>query len=244
MDTYSEDFTIRAAEIDQNGNATLGALASLMQEVAGNHASILNFDITDLQENDLTWVLHRMDMEILRYPKWREKIRIETWPNAGDALRAYRDYLITDANGEVLLRCLSYWMIINMKSRRPSRIPREILELRIGNKDHVLPVKSERPSPADSTDKEIGFRVRRSDLDMNDHVNNARYLEWCLEALEPSTAENIRQADILFMKESRSGEEITSRVTHLSDKRYQHRLINQDGRLIALAETSTDPRKG
>lgn len=239
MDTYSEEFTIRAAEVDQNGKATLGALASLMQEVAGNHASTLNFDITDLQENDLTWVLHRMDIEILRYPDWRESINIETWPNAGDALRAYRDYLITDEEGEVLLRCLSYWMIINMKSRRPSRIPREILELRIGDRDHVLPVKTERPAPEDLVDNESAFHVRRSDLDMNDHVNNARYLEWCLETIPSPTAAEINRADILFMKESRGGDTITSQVTRKSDTAFQHRLLNQDGRLIALAETET-----
>ena len=114
---YSEDFKIRASEVDTIGKITFSSICSLFQEVAGNHALLLNFDITDLQKRGWTWVLHRMDIKMNHFPKWRELITIETWPAAGDALRAYRNYRILDSKGNVLGVCLSYWMMINLLYR-------------------------------------------------------------------------------------------------------------------------------
>ncbi|HBX66390.1 MAG TPA: acyl-[acyl-carrier-protein] thioesterase, partial [Balneolaceae bacterium] len=171
---HSENFTIRASEVGAGGQITLQAVCGLFQEVAGNHALKLDFDITQLQEKDLTWVLHRMDIKMERYPNWREKITIETWPAAGDALRAYRDYRILDEEENQIGACLSYWMMINMKTRRPTRMPQEVLDLRLTDLEHVMPIKSDKIESFDEPDMEKKFVVRKSDLDMNNHVNNAR----------------------------------------------------------------------
>ncbi|MCH2450957.1 MAG: thioesterase [Gracilimonas sp.] len=233
---YSESFKIRASEVDQNGKATLPAICSLFQEVAGNHALKLSFDITQLHKQNLTWVLHRMDIKIHRFPEWRETVTIETWPAAGDALRAYRDYRILDAEGNEIGCCLSYWMMINIKTRRPTRMPGEVLELRLSEIDHVLPVKSSRmkPFPDEAKVAKTHLKVRRSDLDMNDHVNNARYVEWMLETFEDEKIK-IHQIDIMFLQESRAGDDITSERIDLPDT-YQHQLKNQDDKILALAE--------
>lgn len=232
---YSEDFTIRASEIDLSGKATLASLAGLMQEIAGNHASTLNFDITDLQKRNLTWVLHRLDIKMKEYPRWRDKITIETWPNAGDSLRAYRDYRILAEDGRLLGVALSYWMIINMETRRPSRIPKEILELRLGDYDHVLDIKKDRPRASDGSDLDKMFFVRKADLDMNGHVNNARYLEWITETLPEKNISAIKRADILFMKETGPGDEIVSHVVMSENGESDHRLLNRDDEVIVLA---------
>lgn len=234
---YSEQFKIRASEVDTNGKATLPALCSLFQEVAGNHALKLSFDITQLHKKKLTWVLHRMDIKIDRFPEWRETITIETWPAAGDALRAYRDYRILDEAGKQIGCCLSYWMMINIETRRPTRMPKEVLELRLSEIEHVLPVKASRMKPFDTerADAEAHFTVRKSDLDMNDHVNNARYVEWMLETFEGEKASKIHRIDIMFVQESTAGECIISERHDLSDI-HQHQLKNQNGKVLALAE--------
>lgn len=234
---HAESFTIRASEVDDMGKATLPAICSLFQEIAGNHALKLNFDITQLHEQNLTWVLHRMDIKIDRFPKWRETINIETWPAAGDALRAYRDYRISDKNGNQIGCCLSYWMMMNLETRRPTRMPKEVLELRLSETEHVLPVKSTRLKPFndDAANMEIKFTVRRSDLDMNNHVNNARLVEWMLETYSREEASEIQQIDIMFMQESIAGDEVISQ--RLSQSSFsKHQLKNQDGKILALAE--------
>ncbi|MDZ7805668.1 MAG: thioesterase [Gracilimonas sp.] len=232
---YSEQFKIRANEVDRHGNSTLPALCSLFQEVAGNHALKLNFDITQLLEQNLTWVLHRMDIEIHRFPKWREEITIETWPAAGDALRAYRDYRILDKDGNTLGVCLSYWMMINIKTRRPSRMPKEVLNMRLKDIDHVLKPKNNRPRPFTESNNPRSFQVRNSDLDMNDHVNNARYVEWIMEHYTNNISSSVNAIDIQFLRESLAGDEITSDYLEKERDTYFHQLKNQNGEVLVLA---------
>ncbi|WP_440998663.1 acyl-[acyl-carrier-protein] thioesterase [Fodinibius sp. SL11] len=198
--TFQEQFKIRASEIDINQQATLPAICNLLQEVAGNHARKLQFDITDLQQDELTWVLHRLNVKIDRFPKWREKVIIKTWPSSGDGLRAYRDFLIMDKNGKIIGKSLSYWLIMNIQSRRPTRIPEEILQLAPDETDHVLPVTKAGFTDLDQADYSQQFEVRKSDLDLNQHVNNVRYVEWALSCL-PENA-SVSEIDIKFMAES------------------------------------------
>lgn len=87
---YEEEFKIRASEVDSSRQASLPAICNLLQEVAGNHAHRLEFDITDLRKRKLTWVLHRLKIVMDRFPDWRETITIRTWPSGGDGLRAHR----------------------------------------------------------------------------------------------------------------------------------------------------------
>lgn len=235
---HLETFNIRASEVGSRGQITLPALCALLQEVAGNHALKLNFDISQLHEQDLTWVLHRMDIKIDRYPNWREKISIETWPAAGDALRAYRNYRILDEEGKQIGSCLSYWMMINLNTRKPTRMPQEVLDLRLSDIDHVMPVKSERLKPFEDADHSKKFVVRNSDLDMNDHVNNARFVEWLMETYDEEKAYLIKNMDIIFLRESRAGDMITSERKIEEHQNYRHQLKNQDGNILALAACS------
>lgn len=235
---YTEQFTIRANEVDTSGNLTLKAICDFFQEVAGNNAKELNFDITDLQGQDLTWVLHRMDIQIKKYPKWRETITIETWPAAGDALRAYRNYRILDENGTELGCCLSYWMMINMKTRRPVRMPKEVLDTRLSKREHVLPVKSNKINPFEEPEMEQNFVVRKSDLDMNEHVNNARFIEWLMECYDEKKKYLIKNVDIVFRKESKAGDTVTSQRLEHEPKKFTHQLKNQEGEILALARCS------
>lgn len=234
FDIHTESFKIRASEAGTDGTATLPALCSLLQETAGNNALDLNFDISQLQEKDLTWVLHRMHIKIHKYPAWREEIQIKTWPSAGDALRTYRDYKVMDKNGEELGVCLSYWMMLNMKTRRPVRIPKELLELRLSSPGHTLKVKTNKILPPGNPTAEKSFRVRKADLDMNNHLNNARYVDWLIETLPNQNF--VTELDIVFLRESYYDELITSQTEIISDTFSKHQLLNKKGTAIALAE--------
>lgn len=235
---YSERFEVRASEVDTNGKITLSSVCSLFQEVAGNHALLLNFDITDLHKQDLTWVLHRMDIKVNRFPKWRESVKIETWPAAGDALRAYRNYRILDEENNELVVCLSYWMMISLKTRRPVRMTEDILNTRLSDRDHVLPVRSDKIPKIEEPDSQKEIPVRRSDLDMNQHVNNARYLEWMSEPLNAGQISRVNTVDILFLREALYGDVINSQVVSSKHESTLHQLKNQNDEVIAQARFS------
>ncbi len=235
---YQEQFKIRASEIDFEQKATLPAICNLLQEVAGNHARQLQFDITDLQKEKLTWVLHRLCIKMIRFPDWRETITVKSWPSSGDGLRAYRDFLILDSDENVIGKSLSYWLIMNIDSRRPSRIPKEILQMAPKNTEHVLPVTDGNFQKIEDADNTQSFEVRKSDLDLNQHLNNVRYVEWMLSCL-PENAE-VSEIDIQFLAESVFGDtnitEIHKNSTESNNPAFYHQIRRaSDDKILAKA---------
>jgi acyl-ACP thioesterase len=239
--TFQETFKIRASEIDFNQRATLPAICNLLQEVAGNHARELEFDITDLQKDKLTWVLHRIHVQMDRFPEWRETITIKTWPSSGDGLRAYRDFLIIDENGNIIGKSLSYWLIMNIKSRRPARIPKKILEMAPENANHVLPVTDATFPKIDQPDYLEEFQVRKTDLDLNRHVNNVHFIEWALASL-PNDA-TVNEIDIQFTAESVLGDtdivEVKEQSANSSKKYFNYQIRRaSDDKVLAKASSN------
>ncbi len=238
---FQETFKIRASEIDFNQQATLPAICNLLQEVAGNHARELEFDITDLQKDKLTWVLHRLHVQMDRFPEWRETITIKTWPSSGDGLRAYRDFLIMDENGNIIGKSLSYWLIMNIKSRRPARIPKEILEMAPENANHVLPITDATFPEIDQPDYLEEFEVRKTDLDLNRHVNNVHFIEWALAPL-PDDA-TVNEIDIQFTAESVLGDtdivEVKELSANSSKKSFNYQIRRaSDDKVLAKASSN------
>lgn len=236
--TFKVTFKIRASEIDFDQRATLPAICNLLQEVAGNHARELEFDITDLQKDELTWVLHQLHVQMDRFPHWRETITIETWPSSGDGLRAYRDFLIRSENGDVIGMSLSYWLIMNIQSRRPARIPQKILAMAPDDTQHVLPITNNRFSDLDQVDYSQEFKVRKTDLDLNQHLNNVRFIEWALSCL-PSDA-SVNEIDIQFMAESIAGDvdvaEAKKQSANQDDQSFRHQIRRMsDDKILAKA---------
>jgi medium-chain acyl-[acyl-carrier-protein] hydrolase len=120
---HHEDFIVRAYEVDAKGKASVSTICNYLQEAAGNHAEKLGVAIDHLFKLNMTWVLSRLHVHFLRFPFWREKIHLETWPSGKKGRFATRDFLIYDHNNNVIVRGTSSWMILDLKALRPILMP-------------------------------------------------------------------------------------------------------------------------
>lgn len=181
---HNESFKVKAFEVDTDGLARLSYLANTMQEAAGVHAAKLGLSMQSLIDNNQTWILNRFSVQMQRYPSAGEEIRIETWPSGSDRLFAYRDFELFDADNNMILSARTTWLILDLNRRRPVPSPPEVIELGTLNKRFADISLYERLPRIDSTPEHtVKFPVRRSDLDINRHVNNVKYLEMLLETL-------------------------------------------------------------
>lgn len=238
QDIHEEVFTIRSSEVAPNGKVRLSSICDLLQETAGNHALKLNFDISQLNEQKLTWVLHRLHLQMDRLPEWREEICISTWPSSGDTLRAYRDFKIRDEHGNELGRCLSYWLMLNTDTRRPVRMPEEVLDMAPRDIEHVLDIRKNKLVFDGAPKNTKTFKVRRSDLDINRHVNNVKYVEWALEVL-PDDVE-VSELDIEFRSECRQNDTVRSEcLPDATGNQYRHKIIRTGNDTIAALAVSS-----
>jgi len=234
---HNEEFIVRSYEIDQTGHATLPVIANYFQEAAGKNAKDLDFDIEDLHKKGVTWVLYRMHIKMEHFPVRWQRVTVCTWPSSGDGIRAFRDYQLTNENGEILGKGISQWMVLNIKNRRPTRIPEEILEMGLSVSEHQLPADKAPFPKMESPDSVTKLSVGRHHLDMNRHVNNVVYIEWMTgfvnEHLEsPAVCTEMK---IQYHKECGQGQTILLKTEQLSGCKFHHVISDEDSDTI-LAE--------
>lgn len=238
-------YTVRSLEIDARGRASVVALLGMLQESAGVSAHELGFSVERLLRDGITWVLARFRLEMTRWPAWRDEITVATWPSGADAARAYRDFRVHDAAGAEIGRAESLWMVLDLATRRPTRIPEFVLALRGSADPEPRPAlapllrRDDPPGEADTVGRE--FHVRWSDLDLNDHANNVCYVEWALETVPTALRAEAFPARLAidFRAEARLGDTIRATGSPLGPHAFAHRVVNAStGRDLALVETT------
>jgi medium-chain acyl-[acyl-carrier-protein] hydrolase len=218
----ARNFKISSFDLDPMGRARLTSLAGFFQEMAYLHANTLGFGFHDLEENGSFWVLSRMRIAVDRYPVWDEEISVETWHNGVDRLFGLREFRVVNRFEEPIARATSAWLILDAHSRRPVRPDEGLLDAGTGRGF----LFRERLGKIDIPDSRVSLGTRRvvySDLDIMGHVNNVKYMEWCVDlcmdhrktltaagdekAGQPG-GEGIRELEINYTGEARLGETI------------------------------------
>lgn len=238
---WHEPFTIRAYEMDAAGKASPAMLCDYLQEAAGNHARHLGFDIATLRTRGFTWMLSRLHVRLFRQPAWRETITIETWPSGTRGrLIATREFIGRDASGVELLRATTDWLYVDVASRRICRVPDDLMQFVPTDQPPALAPDDTRPPEIETPEWSVTLPVRRCDLDLNEHVNNVRYIEWMFEPLPAAFAagKRVTEMEILFRQGAEYGDSAISQAAPSGDDAVLHRIVRTgDQSVLVLART-------
>jgi acyl-ACP thioesterase len=241
---WTEPFRVRAYEVGPDERASVLTLIDFCQETAGYHALAYGFERFDLPAGPGFWVLARFRIEVERFPGMREATTVETWPSARDGLRAERDYVLLGKDGEPFARATSTWFILDVARRRPLRLPPEVQAIRFPERPRALPPAPDEPVAFPQAAVERRFPVRRAELDRVGHANNARFVEWALEAVPDAfhDAHRLRALDAVFRCEAVYGDTIVSSAAPAGPAAWAHRLTRaDDGRELAVLRTGWHP---
>jgi acyl-ACP thioesterase len=59
-----------------------------------------------------------MYIEVEKYPAWQDEITLNTWSAGTDGMYAFREFILTDKSGGLILRASSAWLILDMENKR------------------------------------------------------------------------------------------------------------------------------
>lgn len=196
---YRQTFVIRSYEAGFDKIASIETIANLFQETALNHVGLSKF-VGDgmgtthaMMRHRLIWVVTRMHVEVDRYPVWGDMVEIDSWVAAEGKNGMRRDFIVRDYNsGEVIARATSTWVMMNQDTRRLSKMPKEVLaeispyflSKTCVKADPCQKIKKLDDSTAPYSRSDLVPRLR--DMDMNQHVNNVKYISWVLESVPQS----------------------------------------------------------
>ena len=234
-----EIFKIRSYEMDAQGKATVQTICNYLQEIAGLHAAALGVSVTDLIRNKMTWVLSRLHLIIDRYPEWNADVHVETWPSGAKGLYATRDFTISDAGNNVIGVATSSWMIVDLVKQKPIELPEFVHAIRLPDKKRAIDDPFKKLHGPKQVDFEKQFNVRRSDLDINQHVNNVNYIEWAIEStpIDIYRKKNLTELEISFRAESKYGDRIIAQSEVHEDNCLYKLTRLSDGRELAVVRT-------
>lgn len=207
---FSKDWEINFTQCTPNGYLKYTDLCNLLQLTAGDHAEIGGISFTDMQEFHQAWVMSRMRIEIDSLPKWKDIVTVKTWIISLENSRSVRA-LEMHLNGEKIVGCETFWAVFNTKLRRPEALalPHEHFE-KFGDTYST----QERVKKIDLQKEMKTMNERKvvlSDLDIVNHVNNVKYLEWCLDLVDYKLImkQRLKSFDMNFMKELTLGDDVS-----------------------------------
>lgn len=202
------EFELRGNDFDSHGNLLASAILDMFQEAAGRHAQALGCGFETLRKKGLLWVIVRSKFEVVKNPEMHSTVLVKTWPLPPAKFSFRRDYLMTDKKGEILIKATSDWMIIDSNTRSFAKA------------DKVYPQGKEfiTEFAIDEKLKKLHFQGEASnchvvtpsycDIDRNGHVNNTKYPEYILNALDAEGI-TVKSFGIEYHKEVLKGQPLT-----------------------------------
>lgn len=182
---HTEKFPITFTQCLPNQLLKYTELCNMLQLTAAAHAEKGGISFTDMQQDQQAWVMSKMRIEISEMPRWRDNITVKTWIVTLENSRSVRA-LEVYRNDKKVVGCETFWAVINTKIRRPEplSIPHEHFEK---FENHYATENRITKIIVPDQKTEVKTRaVLLSDLDIVNHVNNVKYLEWCLDCEDPN----------------------------------------------------------
>ena len=235
---WQENFRINWYDTDLNGHIKMSSIANYLQESAWRHAEHLGFGYEDAQRRNEFWVIVALMVRMVDYPQWGDKITVETWPKGIDRLFAFRDFKIISEDGKVLGAATSTWMILDQDTHRPKKVDIVKPVLHLAVRQDILAENPPHLPVLENFNGSVSRQVQFSEVDFYGHVNNTRYLDWCLDAIPAAWhhSHKIRCMIINFLSETHYGENIRVDYLMSEDSILFQGNREADGKAIYRAE--------
>ena len=202
-------FTVQPFEVDFRGKLTFPLLINNLLNAAGHHANDRGFGIQQLNEIGKTWVLSRIAMEITRLPESNDNVKIETWIESVMRSFTFRNFAIY-SNDECIGYARTIWAMIDMNTRKTENLEDKGIDQYAFKEKTCEMDKIGKIAVPENLVLADTFRVKYSDLDINRHLNSAKYIEHIFDAFSTTEiSENaIRKFEIEYIEECLYGETI------------------------------------
>jgi len=235
--TYS--FIAEPFHVDFTGRLTLGVLGNHLLNCAGFHATDRGFGIATLNEDNYTWVLSRLAIELEEMPYQYEKFTVQTWVENVYRLFTDRNFALLDKDGKKIGYARSVWAMINLNTRKPA----DLLALHGGSIvdyvcDEPCPIGKPSRIKVASCEPAATLTAKYSDIDINGHVNSIRYIEHILDLfpIEMYRTKRIRRFEMAYVAESYYGDELSFFMDDAGEDVYQVEVRKNGGEVVCRSK--------
>ncbi len=228
---YQMTREVTYSQVRRNLKVDMAELVQYFQDCVLAQSEVIGKGIEETQRSMTAWFLSAWQIEVERYPQFREEVTIRTWPYDFKSMYGYRNFDVIDSEGKTIVKANSIWIFMDLKKMRPTKPTQENIKgYEIGKaldmeyasrKINVLSdeYKIESAQP---------ITVKYTFLDSNEHVNNGRYVKEAMDYLPID--KNLRQMRVDYRKAATYG-----------DKMYPHIYKNEEIWQLVFADEKGSP---
>jgi medium-chain acyl-[acyl-carrier-protein] hydrolase len=199
----------------------------------GKEFSVGSFQVRPDGKLRMNYLADFFDIKAANLPTWGESIKVFTAGRGVDKLFAFREFLITDLQGKSLARAMSSWVLLNTVSKKIHR-PEQVLPTALFDPQLKPDWQPDRIRISGKLLFEEEVKVRFSDLDLNNHVNNTTYIRWVEDLFKDHQIDS-SQLLINYSAECVLGDQVKLELYKSEDKfQIQGKVLNKS---VFLAET-------
>ncbi len=178
----TQTITLQSRDCDFTGRWKPSEIFTAMQELANHHSTLLGAGYARLREKNLAFALTRSELHMEKYPSLGEKVVCHTWAAPVMKWMFPRYFIFETESGERLGYAGTIWVLIDLTERR--MVTPAALDAPIATSDRRPPLRL--PGKADALKRRESVRPYLpgySEIDVNGHVNNTRYVSWMCDFL-------------------------------------------------------------
>lgn len=200
---YKEIYQPRISDYDQNVKLYYESILQILETAGSHHSDTVGDSVIEGSQSGIAWILTEWRVQVLRRTDSKEKLQITTWVRGkAPASTVFRDFILTDENGNEVIRAEAKFALFDLTTSRLTRISEELLGSYQPEDKTVFDTAAPRLRAPTEFDSEQTITLRRSDIDFNGHVHNTRYVDLAMEALpnEIFASDDFTDIHILYAK--------------------------------------------
>lgn len=207
--TFHSEHKVQFSQSDSCKKMSFYELLKVTSDMAVEDYAQRGMDRDTLTEHGYACLVSRVAFRFHRFPRENENYVFTTYEEKAEALQLVRAYEFTTPEGEPLITGISSWLLVDPVAHRI--IPTKKFDLRPpveSQKEHDCLKYGKIQIPED-LEKWDEWKIRYSDIDGNNHVNNARYGAFVANAIP----ENLRDKAFTdfrlnYAKEAKLGQKL------------------------------------
>jgi medium-chain acyl-[acyl-carrier-protein] hydrolase len=224
---FSQEFEINHAQCTIDGTLKYVDLCTIFQLTCAKHSILGGIGIKEMQEHNQAWILNKMKIEIDELPKIEDKITVTSWIEEIGGKKSVR-HMEMYKNGIQIAKAATLFVVVNTIERKIENVKLPTNHFETNQKQFIKETFQKIKSP-EKLNQIKTRKVVLSDLDTVNHVNNTKYIEWCLDIFSPSMALKfkINKLEVHYKRELKWNDEAII-FNKIGEKSAYFKIKNED----------------
>lgn len=207
---YREQQKIEYYQCDESQRIKLTSLIDLMMVTSEHQLAAWGAGADDLVKQGKGWVVTQYHFDITHLPTVGQTVTFQTEAAGYNRFFSYRNFSVTDAAGQELVKVTSRWVLFDLAKRKLLPSDETLME-QIGVAKLPKMPRFPRLRPLDQYSVTGDYQVRYDDLDSNHHLTNSHYFSWLLDVYSRTFLQQHqpKTIDLAFDKEVQYGQTAT-----------------------------------